>query len=152
MNIYGQETRPANRKVTYESEIQSAEEIGHNYTIDPSLPVGTIRKTASGSIGYKARLWKIVTVDGVEQSRKVYNNSSYRMLCEEDAVGVASADPGRTQRMIEAVRSKNQATVESTAQALAAEEGVEFKLPYTEKSELAKQAEAQAQAQAQAQP
>jgi hypothetical protein len=74
------------------------------------------------------------------------------MLCEEDAVGVASADPGRTQRMIEAVRSKNQATVESTAQALAAEEGVEFKLPYTEKSELAKQAEAQAQAQPQAQP
>ncbi len=143
MNVYGQETRPANRKVSYENEIQSAEEIGHNYTADPSLPVGTIRKTASGSIGYKARLWKIVTVDGVEQSRKVYNNSNYRMLAEEDAVGVASSDPARTQRMIEAINSKNQATVESTAQALAAEEGGEFKLPFTEKSILAKQAEGQ---------
>ncbi|MCR4782096.1 MAG: VanW family protein [Lachnospiraceae bacterium] len=145
VNVYGQETRAKNREVSYENELLEATEIGHKYTADPSLPVGTISKKASGSIGYKARLWKIIKVDGVEQSRKIFNRSTYKMLEEEDAVGVASADPARTQRMIDAINSKNQQTIEDTARALAGEEGTEFKVPQTEKSELLKKQEEDAQ-------
>ena len=42
------------------------------------LPVGTIKRRSPPTHGYTARLWKIVTVDGVEESRKVYNNSTYK--------------------------------------------------------------------------
>jgi vancomycin resistance protein YoaR len=141
VNIYGEETRPKNREVTFENEILEATEISHKYEADPSLPVGTISKKSTGSIGYKARLWKVVKVDGVEQSRKLMNRSTYKMLEENDLVGVASSDPARTQRMMDAIASGDQHTVEDTARALAGEEGTEFKVPVTEKSILAKKAE-----------
>jgi len=144
VNIYGEETRPKNREVSFENEILEATEITHKYEADPSLPVGTISKKSTGSIGYKARLWKIIKVDGVEQSRKLMNHSTYKMLEENDLVGVASADPARTQRMMDAINSGDQHTVEDTARALSGEEGTEFKVPVTEKSILAKKAEEQA--------
>lgn len=65
--IYGHDTRPSNRVVTYESEVVSEQ--------DPARSMWRPRsagymKTAQGKhIGYVARLWKVVTVDGVEESR-----------------------------------------------------------------------------------
>jgi vancomycin resistance protein YoaR len=148
VNIYGKETRQAGRTVTYEPEILEATEITHQYTADPSLPVGTIKKTSSGSIGYKARLWKIVTVNGVEESRKIMNRSTYKMQSEADQVGVASSDPTRTDRMNKAIETKDENTVNSTAQALAAEEGTTYSVPSTPKSDLYKKKQEEAASQA----
>lgn len=51
-------------------------------------------KTAQGKhIGYVARLWKVVTVDGVEESREIFNKSTYKASPKIVNVGTASADP-----------------------------------------------------------
>jgi hypothetical protein len=41
-------------------------------------------------------LWKIVTVDGVEESREVINKSTYAASPRTATVGTASADPNVT--------------------------------------------------------
>lgn len=92
-NIYGKETRDAGRKVRYESEI--LEVINPPADIiyaDASQPVGYI-VTESAHIGYKAKLWKIVTENGVEVSRTQVNSSSYKMTPRSATVGTATADP-----------------------------------------------------------
>lgn len=76
-NIYGEETRPANRRVEYVSETLSTIPSSEIVKQDPSLPSGYRKVTSSGHTGYKARLWKKVYVDGVLQSEEVINKSSY---------------------------------------------------------------------------
>lgn len=76
-NIYGEETRPANRRVEYVSETLSTTPSSEIVKQDPSLPSGYRKVTSSGHTGYKARLWKKVYVDGVLQSEEVINKSSY---------------------------------------------------------------------------
>ncbi|MDD6550932.1 MAG: VanW family protein [Lachnospiraceae bacterium] len=76
--VYGKETRDPDRTVEFESETTDTIKSKTKLVADSSLPVGTITKT-DGSVhdGLKARLWKIVKVDGKEKSRTVFNNSSY---------------------------------------------------------------------------
>lgn len=90
--IYGKETRSANRKVRYESEV--LEVINPPSDIiyaDASQPIGYVVKD-SAHIGYKARLWKVVTENGVEVSRTQVNSSSYKMSPRTATVGVATSD------------------------------------------------------------
>ncbi len=92
-NIYGVETRPENRVVTYESEILSTTPAaGEKVVADPSKPVGYI-DVQSAHTGYVAQLWKVVTVDGVEESRELVNKSTYKAAPRTAAVGTATADP-----------------------------------------------------------
>lgn len=92
-NIYGVETRPANREVIYESEIlTTTPATGEQVVADSSKPVGYI-SVQSAHTGYTAQLWKIVKVDGVEQSREVINKSTYKAVPRTAAVGTATADP-----------------------------------------------------------
>lgn len=92
-NIYGVETRPENRVVTYESEILSTTPAaGEKVVADPSKPVGYI-DVQSAHTGYVAQLWKIVTVDGVEESRELVNKSTYKAVPRTAAVGTATPDP-----------------------------------------------------------
>ena len=76
-NIYGEETRPANRKVTYESEVVSEQDPGTQF-VATGDPVGTMSVSQGKHVGYVAQLWKVVTVDGVEESREVFNKSTYK--------------------------------------------------------------------------
>ena len=88
-NIYGVETRDANRVVTFESEtLTTTPSEGITVKEDASLAVGTVEVT-SGYTGYTAQLWKIVTVDGVEESREVFNQSTYNMTPTTVTVGTA---------------------------------------------------------------
>lgn len=88
-NIYGVETRDANRMVTFESEtLTTTPSEGITVKEDASLAVGTVEVT-SGYTGYTAQLWKIVTVDGVEESREVFNQSTYNMTPTTVTVGTA---------------------------------------------------------------
>ena len=69
--IYGKETRPANRKVEYISETLSKTDPGApQQKVDHSLMPGQTKKVQSAHIGYKSRLWKVVTVDGVEKNER----------------------------------------------------------------------------------
>lgn len=102
-SIYGKETRDSNRKVRYESEVlevisPSAEQI----VADAGQPLGYV-VVDSAHTGYKARLWKIVTVDGVEISREKVNSSSYKMVPRSARVGVATEDAHAYEEVMAAI-------------------------------------------------
>lgn len=87
--IYGVEIRPSNRTVSFESEtLSETPSEGTKVKTDASQPVGYVN-VVPGHTGYTARLWKIVKVDGVEQSRDVFNNSVYNMTPTYVTVGTA---------------------------------------------------------------
>lgn len=102
-NIYGKETRPANRKVEYVSEVlETFNPETENIIPSAEFPVGYCT-VQSAHIGYKARLHKIVTVDGKEESREVVNESNYKMVPRTAVVGIATADPEASRQITEAI-------------------------------------------------
>lgn len=106
-NIYGKETRSAERSVRYESEIlEVINPPADSITADASQPIGYI-VTESAHIGYKAKLWKIVTENGVEISREQVNSSSYKMTPRYATVGVATADPIAYNEIMAAIGTAN---------------------------------------------
>lgn len=101
--IYGVETRPANRSVRYETVILETIAPGAEViNIDQAQPVGFV-DVQSAYTGYKAQLWKIVTVDGVEVSRTQINSSNYKMVPRTATVGVVTADPNAYNEIIAAI-------------------------------------------------
>ena len=118
--IYGVETRPSNRTVTYESEVISTTPASADViNVDASKPVGYV-ESQSAHIGYKAQLWKIVTVDGVEESREVVNSSTYQMVPRIVTVGTATDDPVALSQINAAIATGDGAQVVAVAKALAA--------------------------------
>ncbi|MDD6306138.1 MAG: VanW family protein [Clostridiales bacterium] len=109
-NIFGQETRPANRKVTYESEVVSQQDPGTQF-VGTGDPVGYIGVSQEKHTGYVAQLWKIVTVDGVEESREIYNKSTYKASPKIVNVGTASADPNASAAIGAALATGDEATI-----------------------------------------
>jgi vancomycin resistance protein YoaR len=100
-NIYGVETRPSNRTVSFESEkISETVPEGDKIIADPSAPVGSI-STQSAHTGYVGKLWKIVKVDGKEVERTQINKSSYQPTPRTATVGTATDNPA-AQAMVEA--------------------------------------------------
>lgn len=76
--IYGKETRPANRKVEYISETISTTDPGApQEKVDNTLAPGTRKQVQSAHTGLKSRLWKVVTVDGVEKERTILHTDTY---------------------------------------------------------------------------
>ena len=76
--IYGKETRPANRKVEYVSETLGSTNPGEpQLIVDNTLAPGARVKVQSSHTGLRSRLWKVVTVDGVEQERTLLNKDTY---------------------------------------------------------------------------
>ncbi len=107
VNIYGKETRSEDRIVTYESEVL---EIIHPTSdaiyADPAQPIGYI-VVESAHIGYKARLWKVVTENGVEVSREQINSSNYKVSPRSATVGTATADPNAYNEIMAAIGTAN---------------------------------------------
>lgn len=90
--IYGQETRPSNRKVSYESKvIEKIDAPGEKVVGDSSKPAGYV-SVQSAHTGYVAELWKVVTVDGKEESRTQVNKSRYSAVPRTAAVGTATGN------------------------------------------------------------
>lgn len=112
-NIYGKETRPSNRKVSYESEVVSQQDPGTQFvaTGDPAGYIGTVQGKHTG---YVARLWKVVTVDGAEESREIFNKSTYRASPKIVNVGTASADPNISAAIGAALATGDEATIYGT--------------------------------------
>lgn len=107
-NIYGKETRPENRKVEYESEVLETTEYTTKYVADSGSSIGYIGdEEGTGMDGGKARLWKVVYVDGKEVSREKKNSSTYRATTVTVKVGVKSEYSEATKIMTAAVKSQN---------------------------------------------
>ena len=88
-NIYGKETRDPGRKVSFESEtLETTPSEGTRIKQDASKPVGYVN-AVPGHTGYKAQLWKVVTQDGKQVSREIFNKSTYQMTPEIVTVGTA---------------------------------------------------------------
>lgn len=76
-NIYGEETRSADRKVRYESEVTEEIQPGADkVTYDKTKPESYMKVEQEAHIGYKAKLWKIVTQNGKEEKTQI-NSSTY---------------------------------------------------------------------------
>ena len=103
-NIYGMETRSANRKVQYVSEVlEVINPTTDAITADASKPIGYVTVDQSAHIGYKAKLWKVVTENGKEVERTQVNYSSYKMSPRYATVGVGTADPVAHNEMMAAI-------------------------------------------------
>lgn len=114
-NIYGEETRDENRKVTFESEILSTTDPGIRFQAAGDKPIGYIGVEQTEHVGYKARLWKIVTVNGVEQSREIFNTSTYNPSARIMAVGTASGNPEAVAVINGAIGTQDQGTIYAAA-------------------------------------
>ncbi len=102
-NIYGKETRSDSRTVSFVSEIleENHPTSDHIYA-DASRPLGYI-VTESAHIGYKAKLWKVVTENGIEKSREQVNSSTYKMSPRSATVGVKTEDPHAYEEIMAAI-------------------------------------------------
>lgn len=112
-NIFGQETRPSNRKVSYESEVVSEQDPGTQF-VATGDPVGYIATSQEKHTGYVAKLWKVVTVDGVEESREEFNKSTYKASPKIVKVGTASADENASAAVGAAIAMGDEATIYAT--------------------------------------
>lgn len=113
-NIYGVETRPENRSVTFESvKISETVPEGDKIVADGSLPIGSI-SVQSPHTGYVGELWKVVTVDGKETERTQVNKSTYHPSPRTATVGVATNNPTASAMMQAAIASGSIDTVKAT--------------------------------------
>ena len=70
---------------------------------DPSQPIGYIVADSSAHIGYKSKLWKVVTENGVQVSRTQVNSSNYKMVPRSATVGTATSDPHAYEEIMAAI-------------------------------------------------
>ena len=113
-NIYGVETRPANRTLAFESvELEKTEPEGEKIVADPESPVGSIN-VQSAHTGYRGEYWKIIKIDGVETERVRLNRSTYQATPKTAAVGTKADDALITQAIQAAIDSGSIDTVKET--------------------------------------
>lgn len=111
-NVFGKETRAANRKIEFVSEVVSSMPAGEKFVATQDA-VGTLKKASSGYEGMKAKLWKIVYENGTEVSRKVVNNSTYNASAAVYNVGTVSAYPEVTAAINSAIANQSRAEIEA---------------------------------------
>ena len=104
--LYGKETRDTvNRQVSYESEVLETTYPDHdNIIANEGLPFGYIT-TSGAHNGVKARLWKIVTENGVQVSREEVNRSTYNLSPASAVVGVVTDNPDAYAAIMAAIGS-----------------------------------------------
>ncbi|MBQ2900408.1 MAG: VanW family protein [Agathobacter sp.] len=118
-NIYGKETRPSNRVVTFESEILSENDPDTEYTLDEKQPIGTYEVKRTEHIGYVARFWKIVTVNGVQESKTQVNKSTYRTSCAKITLGIGNATEEQMATLKKALETKDDDYIKKVVEELA---------------------------------
>lgn len=119
--VYGVENRPSNRVVSFESETVEKKDIEVQINVSSDHDLGYIATTQSAHQGVVARLWKIVTVDGVQQSREIFNKSTYNSSPKIITVGVRGASKEQVEAIKAAAASKNEDTVKAAVAAAKAE-------------------------------
>lgn len=110
-SIYGKDTRPKGRKIRFESETISTQEPGATYQANSDAAIGSIVAVGGAHTGRTARLWKIVTKDGKQVSRKVINNSTYNKSDSIISVGTKSSSSEASQLVQSAIASQDRSRI-----------------------------------------
>lgn len=118
-NIYGEETRAANREVIFESEIVRETEAPTQIQGSASYNVGYVSVQQSTHGGKVAKLWKVIKVDGKEQSREEFNNSTYLASPRVIVVGTNTANDAARAYIQSAIASQNEGNIYAAAQTAA---------------------------------
>ena len=113
-NVYGCETREANREVSYESETISTNEPEPKFQ-KSNAPIGTVTRIQEPHIGYKAVLYKVVKVDGKVVSREKFNSSNYSASAAIYEVGTKSSNKDAVKAIKEAIATGDLAKIKSAA-------------------------------------
>lgn len=111
--IYGKETRPANRRVEFESEVLSTEEYSVTYKASSKLSFGEMNYTGSPHTGMEARLWKVVYEDDKEVSREIFNTSTYAKSDEIIEIGIAGGSPSAVSALETAIANQDWEAINS---------------------------------------
>lgn len=109
-NIYGKETRPSNRTVTYKGEVLSEEQPTKKF-VATSDAVGVLQQSKAGNPKVKSQLWKIVKENGVQVSKEVVNKSNYRMSASTWSVGTATDNSQAKKLITDAVATQDEAKI-----------------------------------------
>ena len=117
--IYGEDTRPANREISFETEIVSENEPETEYTLSKDHKVGTYEVVRSKFIGYSAKYWKIVKVDGVEKERIQVNKSNYQASCMKVTIGTAGATAEELAEINKALATKDDDKIKLVVEGMA---------------------------------
>lgn len=128
-NIYGKETRPANREISFESETLSVVDPKVSFELNPQMALGSVSVQQGSNKGCVAQLWKVVKVDGVEQSREIFNKSRYQASPRVVIVGTKGATAESLAELKKAIATGDEAKVRSAAAALKSAEETEEKEP-----------------------
>lgn len=92
--VYGYDQRDANRTISFESEITDTIEPGEEVvTEDSTLPEDYREVTQTAHVGYRAKLWKIIKVDGVQTEKIQINSSAYNASPQYVTVGKQKESP-----------------------------------------------------------
>lgn len=112
--IWGEETRPSNRTISYVNEVLSTTAPTEVEEKDPTLEEGTRKVISTGHTGYKTKLWKIVKIDGKQTEKILVNSSSYMMSKTKVAVGTKKVE-ATTQQPATTAPSTEAPAVSTTA-------------------------------------
>lgn len=118
-NIYGKEYRDENREIRFEHEILTTDDPGMNYTLSDKQPLGYYKVNSSKHVGYTARLWKIISINGVDQPDRVrVNRSTYKASKGKATIGIAGATPEQIAAIKEAIATKDDAYIKQFVKGL----------------------------------
>lgn len=108
--VYGEDSREAGRSIEFVSEVTSKTEAKKKFVASGDA-VGTLKKSSSGHDAMKAKLWKVVTVNGSEVSREAVNSSSYRSSTATWKVGTATDQAEAKKVLTDAIATQDEAKI-----------------------------------------
>ncbi len=112
--IYGQETRDPDREISFVSETTGTTPATTEFKATDAA-IGTVTKVQSSHDGKTAQLWKVVTVNGVEQSRELFNTTTYEMSPTIYEVGTASGNAEAVAAIKAAIETNDLETIKAAA-------------------------------------
>lgn len=110
--VYGENSHEEGRKVSYVSEVTSKIEAKKKFVASGD-PVGTLKKSVSGHDAIKAKLWKVVTVNGSEVSREAVNSSNYQSSKATWTVGVGTDNAQAKKILTDAIATQDEAKIKA---------------------------------------
>ncbi|MCR4955818.1 MAG: VanW family protein [Lachnospiraceae bacterium] len=112
-NVYGVENRESGRTVDFETEVVSTTEPKVQYKANASAAIGSISAVQSSHTGYQAVLYKVVKINGVQQSREKFNSSTYKASPTIYEVGVKSDSAEATAAVKQAIATGDLSKIKS---------------------------------------
>ena len=110
--VYGENRHEEGRKVSYVSEVTSRTEAKKKFVASNDA-VGTLKKSVSGHDAIKAKLWKVVTVNGSEVSREAINSSNYQSSTATWKVGIGTDNAEAKKILTDAIKTQDEAKIKA---------------------------------------